>query len=236
MAALIKYKLTFPVTKVDISEVYPYPPIAEEGDKMVIPAPQQIRVNDDDLTFSIGHIKTRNQPAVIYFKFYGFDYHKTLIAEYTSDRMVVTTEYQQLYKTFQVPYEGTPTPTSHYSDLDHFYIELYMIGVDSENPLYFNHVQLNQGDKLLDYHKPNDAIQNVTVGFHNNKYINLYDESEVFLQIIRPNGEDITTEKLTKSQMTIIAPHLPSESTFDDPVNLFYEFMYMTEQRIGVEK
>ena len=235
MSELIKYKLTFPVQKVDISEVYPYPPIKEEGDKMIIPAPYQIRVNDDDLTFSIGNIKTRNNPAVIYFKFYGFDYHKNLIAEYTSDRMVVTTEYQQLAQTFTVPYEGTPTPTSHYSDLDHFYIEIYVFGVDSENPLYMNHLQLNQGE-LLDYHKPNDMKPNVSVGFYRNSSINLYDDSEIFLQVIRPNKEDITTESLTKSQMTILAPHLPYESTFDDPVNLFYEFMCMTEQRIGVEK
>ena len=54
MSELIKYKITFPVTKVDITEVYPYPPVHEEDGKMVIPAPQQIRVNDDDLTFSIG--------------------------------------------------------------------------------------------------------------------------------------------------------------------------------------
>lgn len=235
MSELIKYKLTFPVQKVDIAEVYPYPPIKEEGDKMIIPAPYQIRVNDDDLTFSIGNIKTRNSPAVIYFKFYGFDYHKNLIAEYTSDRMVVTTEYQQLAQTFTVPYEGTPSPTAAYSDLDHFYIEIFMFGVDSENPIYFNHLQLNQGE-LLDYHKPNDMKPNVSVGFYRNSSINLYDDSEIFLQVIRPNKEDITTESLTKSQMTILAPHLPYESTFDDPVNLFYEFMCMTEQRIGVEK
>lgn len=235
MSEIIKYKLTFPVQRVDIAEEYPYPPIEEEGDKMIIPAPYQIRVNDDDLTFSIGDIKTRNSPAVIYFKFYGFDYHKNLIAEYTSDRMVVTTEYQQLYKTFKVPYNEIEGSTTHYSDLDHFYIEIYMFGVDSENPLYMNHLQLNQGD-LLDYHKPNDEKTNVSVGFYRNSYVNLYDDSEVFLQVIRPNKEDITTSSLTKSQMTIIAPHLPDESTFDDPLNIFYEFMCMTEQKIGVEK
>lgn len=235
MGQLIKYKVVFPVEKVDFEEVYPYPPVKEEGDKMIIPAPYQIRVNDDDLTFSIWNIKCRNNPAVIYFKFYGYDYHKNLIAEHTSNRMVVSTEYQQVYETFTVPYNEIEGSTAHYSDLDHFYIELYMIGVDSENPLYMNGLQLNQGE-LLEYHKPNDEIQNVQIGFHNNKYINLYDDSDVYLQIIRPNGEDITTESLTKSQMTIIAPHLPLESTFDDPLNIFYEFMYMTEQKIGVEK
>ena len=79
-------------------------------------------------------------------------------------------------------------------------------------------------------------INNVKIGFNQNHYVNLYDMSETFLQIIRPNHEDLTTEELTKSQMTILAPHLPNESEFDDPLKLFYEFMYMTEQRIGVEK
>lgn len=235
MSELIKYKITFPVTKVDITEVYPYPPVHEEDGKMVIPAPQQIRVNDDDLTFSIGHIKTRNNPCVVYFKFYGYDYHKNLIAEYTSSRWVVSTEYTSKYETFTVPYQEIEGSTTHYSDLDHFYMEFYMIGVDSENPLYFNNLQLNQGD-LKDYHKPNDEVNNITIGFNNNTYANVYDETDVFLQVIRPNNEDFTTEELTKSQMTILAPHLPNESTFDDPLNIFYEFMYMTEQRIGVEK
>ena len=74
------------------------------------------------------------------------------------------------------------------------------------------------------------------VGFAENKYINLYGDDDTYLQIIRPVGEDISTSQLTPSQTTIIAPHLPEESTFDDPVSIFYEFMYMNEQIIGVEK
>ena len=240
MSELIKYKLVFPVKKVDIANEYPYEPVMVDEDKgyAIILNPQQIRVNDDDLTFSIGHIKTRNNPAVIYFKFYGYDYHKNLIAEYTSERMVVSTEYQSKFKSFKVPYNPIDGSTTHYSDLDHFHMEMYMIGVDSENPLYFNQLQLKQGESSVcpEYHKPNEEVVNISVGFHNNSYINLYDMSETFLQIIRPNREDLTTEQLTGSQMTILAPHLPSESDFDDPLKLFYEFMYMTEQKIGVEK
>ncbi len=237
MSELIKYKLVFPVKKVDIASEYPYEPVIVEEDKgyAIIPSPQQIRVTDDDLTFSIGHIKTRNNPAVIYFKFYGYDYHRNRIAEYTSERMVISTVYNEKYKTFQVPYRTIDGSTNHYSDLDHFYIELYVLGVDSENPLYFNHMQLNQGE-YKEYHKPNDELNNIKIGFNNNSYVNLYNESEVFLQVIRPNREDFTTETLTGSQMTILAPHLPSESVHDDPLKIFYEFMYMTEQRIGVEK
>ena len=236
MSEIIKYRIVFPVQKVEPAESYPYPLVKIDDDgKAIIPAPTQIRVTDDDLTFSIGNIKTRRKPCVIYFKFYGYDYHKTLIAEHTSERMVVTTEYSQRYETFKVPYKEIDGSTKHYTDLDHYYIELYALGVDSENPLYFNHLQLNEGE-LKEYHKPNDTKENISIGFHNNSYVNLYDLSETYLQVIRPNHDDITTEQITKSQMTILAPHLPDESSFDDPVSLFYEYMYMTEQRIGVEK
>lgn len=218
MSEYIKYKLTFPVKDGEIN-------------------PAQIRVTDSKLTFSIGHIKTRLNPAVIYFIFYGFDYHKTKICEYTSDRMVVSTEYTQKHVTFDIPFFQKPNSTKYYntSDLDNYCFDIILIGVDSENPLYLNHIQLEEGD-FTEYHKPNEEINNVKIGFNRNSYVNLYDMSETYLQVIRPNHEDITSEQLTKSQMTILAPHLPNESVHDDPLKVFYEFMYMTEQRIGVEK
>jgi len=240
MSAITKYKVTFPVQKVDVAESYPYPLIREDYDgKAVIPAPAQIRIpsTQTTLTFAINKVKCRLAPAVIYFKWYGLDYHKNVIAEYTSERMVVTTEYTVKQDTFDIPYKVNPDTNKNYDsgDLDQYYFELYMLGVTSENPIYFNNLQLNE-DEYKEYHKPNDEKNNVLVGFERNTYINLYDESEIFLQVIRPNREDIRTETLTKAQMTILAPHLPNESVFDDPLNLFYEFMYMTEQRIGVEK
>lgn len=236
MSELIKYRITFPVQKVEVAESYDYPLIhVDWNNKAIIPAPAQIRVSDTKLTFSIGNIKCRTNPCVIYFKFYGLDYRKNVIAEYTSERMVVSTEYTSKSKTFTVPYQMLNGIQQTPSDLDQYYIELYAIGADSENPLYFNHVQLNEGT-LKDYHRPNDEKTNVAIGFNRNHYISLYDMSETYLQIIRPKHEGLTTDVLTKSQMTILAPHLPYESEFDDPVKLFYEYMYMTEQRIGVEK
>ena len=121
------------------------------------------------------------------------------------------------------------------SDLDNYTIELYTLGIDSENPLYFNHIQLNEGTRK-DYHTPNEEIKNVNVGFNKNQYLNLYSGTEIFLQVIRPNQEDLSTEQLTPSQMTILAPHIDNEPKWDDPVAIFYEFMNMSEQRIGVEK
>ena len=204
MSELIKYKLTFPKT--------------------------QIRANTDELTFSIGKIKSRS-PSIVYFKFYGYDLHDTLIATHTSNRWVITTEYTRQYETFDLTF----TTGYGVADLDTYKIELYLLGIDSENPLWFNELQLNTGgDK--DYHIPNEEKQNIQIGFNNNSYVNLYDTSETYLQIIRPVHTDFTTSELSKSECTILAPHLPNESEFDNPTALLYEYMYQTEQIIGVEK
>ena len=204
MSELIRYRLTFKET--------------------------QVRISDEQITFTIGQIKSRSM-SVVYFKLYAYDLRKTLIGEYTNERWVITSEYREKTKTFEVPLISGHDP----QDIDTVIIELYTIGIDSENPLYFNHVMLNSGT-YLDYQQPNESVGNVEVGFKNNKYVNLYDNSEGFLQIIRPTGEAFTTEKLTASQDTILAPHLPNESEFDNPTALFYEYMYMVEQVIGVEK
>ena len=233
MPELIKYKLTFPVKTVDIAESYPYPLLKEEKGKAIIPAPAQIRVSDEELTFTINNIKSRT-PSVGYFKFYGFDYRKNKILEYTSPRWVITTEYSQKYNTFNIKNLLQQT-NKEPEDLDHFYIELYLLGIDSENPLYFNRLQLNDGE-LKDYHTPNEHINEIEIGFNENSFVNLYDSSDNFLQIIRPYHESFKTTELSTSQVTILAPHLENETSFDNPIALFYEYMYMSEQKIGVEK
>lgn len=204
MSELIKYRLTFRETP--------------------------IRLNDDEITFSIGQIRSRTM-SVVYFKFYGYNLRKQLIAEYTNERWVITPEYTLKTQTFNIPFIN-----SEYSaeDIDYCVIELYLLGIDSENPLYFNKVQLNEGE-YKEYNIPNNVAKNVAIGFNNNRYANLYSDDN-FLQIIRPHGEEFTTEELTSSQTTILAPHLDNESSFDNPTALFYEYMYMTEQKIGVEK
>lgn len=200
MTDITRYKITFPMT--------------------------QIRVNEEQLTFSIGKIKSRT-PSVVFFKFYGYDYRNNLIEEHTSNEWIITDNYSLKYETWTL----TPNPV----EIDHYNIELYTIGIDSENPLYFNRLQLNEGE-YKEYHQPNDAITDVKIGFKTTSYANLYDSSETYLQIIRPNHEDFTTNELTKAQVTILAPHLENETSWDNPIALFYEYMYQTEQKIGVEK
>lgn len=185
----------------------------------------QIRVEDTQLTFSIGKIKSR-VPSVLYFKFYGYDVRKNLIEEYTSNKWVIDTNYSLQYETFTIT-----NPTQ----IDNFTIEMYLYNINSENPLYFNHIQLNSG-AYKDYHQPNEAISNVEIGFSRNSYVNLYGTTDEYLQIIRPNQDTFSTIELTPAQTTILAPHLPNETSYDDPVALFYEYMYQTEQKIGVDK
>lgn len=202
MSELNKYILTFPVTPV--------------------------KLDSDELTFSIGNIKSR-EPSVVFFKFYGYDIHNNLIETYTGDRWVILDHYQEHYETWNLSVE--------YEEIDHYYIELYLIGINSENPLYFNHLMLTDKEyEAGEWHQPNDVINDVKIGFKNNIFVNLYDLSDNYLQIIRPNKEDLTTSQLLPSQTTILAPHLENESEWDNPVKVFYEYMYQIEQRIGVEK
>lgn len=219
MSELIKYKLTFPET--------------------------QIRVSDEELTFSIGKIRSRT-PSVVYFKFYGYFYRGTSpIIEYTSPRWVISTNYTLKYHTFNIKeildnasqelLNELGVSKLTVSDLDHYFIELYTIGIDSENPLYMNRLMLAEGDNV-DYHKPNDEKIDVKLGFHQNYSLNLYDKTDIYLQIIRPHREDMTSTTITPSKVTILAPHLPNESSWDNPDSLLYEYMYQTEQRIGIEK
>ena len=242
---IIKYKMVFPVEKVPIAEVYPYPPVRIDGEMATIPKPAQIRVSDNELTFSIGQVRSRT-PSVMYFKFYAYYYRGTdPIIEYTSPRWVITSEYTLKSHTFNIKEILDATPQQVLNnfgitkltpeDIDHYYFEIYTLGVNSENPLYMNHIQLNEGE-YKEYHQPNDAITDVKVGYNKSYSLNLYDTTDTYLQIIRPNQEDLTTTQLLPSQKTILVPHLPNESSWDNPDNIFYEYMYQTEQRIGSEK
>ena len=110
-----------------------------------------------------------------------------------------------------------------------------MIKVDSENPLYMSQLMLTDKE-FTEYHEPSEIIQDIEVGFANNTYVNLYSDDTQYLQIIRPNTEPMSTTAILPSQITVLAPHIENESSFDNPVALLYEFMYQNEQTIGVDK
>ena len=186
---------------------------------------QQLIFNDNTLTFSINNIKSR-LGSVLYFRFICYDKNQSELYTYTSPRWYIDTEYSRRYKTFEIPSEII-------ADTYFTRIELVTIGVTSENPLYFSECMLNEGEDIGVYHKPHEQVQ-MEVGMFNSRYVNLYDINGNFLQVIRPNGDKISTDKLYKSTCTVLAPHFYEESDIDDPINIFLEFIHQREQRIDV--
>lgn len=187
----------------------------------------------DTFTFSIGNIRSR-LPSVIYFKTYFEDLYKETIHTYTSPRWVVGnpidkdgTELFDFYKqTFEVPQDIV-------DDTTFIRMEMVALGIDSENPLYFNRLMFQEGE-YTEYHSPSEVVDEYNVAFPNMNYANFYDADGNYLQIIRPNRQPITTKLLKRDDYTILAPHFEDELRIDDDVSVFLEVMNQTEQSIDV--
>lgn len=186
----------------------------------------QIRIINPTLTFVIENIKMRNQLGVFYFQFKGYNIHGTLIENYVSSKWVIGTTYLSIQDSFSI---------NNISQLDNYELILYIGGATSENPLYMNHLMLTDKE-YTEYHEPLETRKNVQIDFKNTNSVNLYTDNEEYLQIIRPNKDAISSETITPSQQTILIPHLPNESDYDDPVSLIYEYLLMNEQKIRMEK
>jgi hypothetical protein len=185
----------------------------------------QIQFDATQLTFSIEHIKSRFT-SVLYFILRCYDKDDNLIYAYKSPRWVIDTIYKRRFKTFDIG--GNIVDETVYTQL-----ELVSVGTSSENPLYFNGLMLNTGKDLGGHHTPNEQVTR-SVGFINTRFANLYNVDGNFLQVIRPSGKAFTTDRLEKDGCTVIAPHFYDEDDVDDPINIFYEFINQTEQRIDV--
>ena len=179
---------------------------------------------DNTLTFSIGNIKSR-LPSVLYFTLRLYEMDKTTIAEeYVSNRFIVNTEYGSIVDTFEISYVD---------EVAYMELSLISIGTSSENPLYFNQVMLNEGE-YDGYHSTDEQIKNMNIGFNKSGYVNLYDAKDNYLQVIRPLRDKISLKKFYASECTVLCPHLSDESSVDDPVNLYLEFINQREQKIDV--
>ena len=184
-----------------------------------------IYFNNNELTFSINHIKSR-LTSVLYFKLHCYDKTGTNeIHTYTSPRWVIDTEYKRRSTTFTIPQNKVDATA-------YTQIELIAIGITSENPLYFTECMLNEGEDI-GYHKPSEQVQ-MNIGLHTSRYVNLYNPDGNFLQVIRPKGDKLSTNVIDKSTCTVLAPHFHDEEDIDDPINVFMEFINQTEQRIDV--
>ena len=145
-------------------------------------------------------------------------------------RWVIDTVYNRQFHNFKI---NNP------NKIKYVKLELRLYNITSENPLWFTECMLSNQeiDDSTEYHTPNEVKKNVPIRFVKNNYVNLYSAEGVFLQVIRPDRQEISTSQIPRTDLyTILAPHLESESEWDNPINLFYEVMNQKEQTINIEK
>ena len=184
------------------------------------------------VTFSIGNIKSRT-PSVAYFILHCYDLHgdEILVEDkpvYVGQRFVVLPSYHEYICDMEIDEEII-------HDTFNFQIELILIGVTSENPVYFNKVMFEQSPHT-EYHKPAEALDIANIRFNNNNYATLYTNEGKALQVIRPYPVDFDTHTITASKTTVLAPHLENEPETDTPDKLMMEYINQTIQYISIKK
>ena len=198
---------------------------------------QNVLFDTVDLTFSINHLRSR-RPSIIYFILHLYDMNndEILIDDnpvFISERSVVGTKFDlenaDYVYTFSIPQSALDSAV--YNQL-----EIRTLGVDSENPLYFSELMLQEGTEYNGYHVPQelDKMNSHTIELPSNLYANLYDKDGNYLQVIRPNKEQFNTNTLNKAQYTILAPHFESDEDVDSHIAVFLEAMNQREQKIDV--
>lgn len=198
---------------------------------------QNVLFDTVDLTFSINHLRSR-RPSIIYFILHLFDMsnNEILVDDnpvFVSERSVVGTKFDlenaDYVYTFSIPQSALDSAV--YNQL-----EIRTLGVDSENPLYFSELMLQEGTEYNGYHVPQelDKMNSHTIELPSNLYANLYDKDGNYLQVIRPNKEQFNTNTLNKAQYTILAPHFESDEDVDSHIAVFLEAMNQREQKIDV--
>lgn len=185
-----------------------------------------------DLTFVIGNMKCRTS-AVVYFIFHAFDNHGDEIFRvgnkpiYVSKRWVVDDTYRQYLEEFSITDEQL-------NDFAYTQIELVAIDVDDNNPLWFTQCMLTD-NPFVSYHAPDEAVVLSKVNLINTCYADLYSPHvDGYLQIIRPSKKAFLTKKLTKNDITVLAPHLDNEQAIDKSSNLLMEFLNQREQTTDI--
>lgn len=191
---------------------------------------QEIQNNivETDLTFVINNMKCRTM-AIVYFMLHCYDANGNEIYSagenpvYTSKRWVVDTTYSQYIEEFSIS-EKVLNKTNTVQ------VELVAINITDNNPLWFNQPMLT--DKpFTEYRKTDEAMEIAVFSLNKNGYVNLYsNSSENYLQIIRPSKKAFTSHTITANDVTVLAPHIPSEKDIDKPTNLYIEFLNQSEQ------
>ena len=189
-------------------------------------------LTDNIITFSIGNMKSE-RISVVYYVLHCYDLQDNEIllnnaSLHIGERWIVD-------KTYSSYYDTTELPVDYLHNIHKIQIELVMIGVNDNNPLRFNQVMLTNKEYDEQYHEPDEALQEATIGFSQTRFVNLFtNKSENYLQVIKPEGSAITSLKLPKSELTVIAPHLEHEAEIDNPTNLLMEFFNQYEQETTI--
>lgn len=193
----------------------------------------QNQFNLMDNTFVINYIKSRT-PSVVYFKLHCYNLQGQEIltnndAYYIGERWIIDNSWRSYHSSFDFTEEIL-------NNLKEVQIELRLIGVDDDNPLYFTECMLLNKEFDGDYHETDEKDTEAEIGFVNNRYANLYTTNEDdYLQVIRPTSTAFTTNKLSKSECTVLAPHIVGETEWDKPVNLYMEYINQTEQTTNIK-
>ena len=182
--------------------------------------------NTTRLTLTIGKMRSVGVCIVKpILKTYNIKKHE--VTTYKGKQWVVANTYQEYTTTYNLTEEEL-------HNTSYIQIKLEVIGITSDYPIYFNNLMLNEGD-YTKYHQPNESLDETSIYFINNFYVNLYTKNnDSFLEVIRPNYDNFTTKKLNKSKCTILAPHLLNEDKIDSSENLSLEYMNMNEQVIEI--
>jgi len=189
---------------------------------------QSANFMNNELTFSINHIKSR-ELCTAYFTFKAFGVGDNLLHTHISDRWIIDNIYRHKEENFTIPQSVVDSCTNYQITL----IIVQDVEIASENPVFFNEAMFQEGE-FVDYHIPSEVISSWEVKFNKNSFANLYSNEGISLQVIRPLKDSFMTNKLTKSECTVLAPHLYNEPSVDNPTNVFLEFINQTEQRIDV--
>lgn len=184
------------------------------------------KFNTPRLTLTIGKMKSQDicitTPILTL-----HNLNKKQIKQYKGKQWVTANNYKEYTQTYNITEEEL-------HETAYIQIQLETIGINSETPLYFNNLMLNEGDYTT-YHQPDQTLEETSIYFINNFYTNLYTKNtDSYLEIIRPNYDNLTTKTLNKSKVTILAPHLIGEDIIDSPENLSLEYMNMSDQVIEI--
>lgn len=177
------------------------------------------------ITFFMGNVKSNNI-VIISPLLKLYDRNKEIINTYSVRPICSYQNYEQYSRTFTIT-EDDLNNTSYYQ------IHLLLDGLNNETGLKFNNLMLNEGE-WQEYIEPSSMMEESPIFFNNNFYALMYDKSDTYLQIIKPNYDSITTKKIPASKETIIAPHIGDECMEDSPANIGLEYMNMSDQSIDV--